>query len=144
LLGRDNHTLDISFTSDTDWKYWANGLRLLVAKQRYPDLAYITKVYADMRKPRLTLDETVRFLHRLNFKAPRALIAEKFEVQNSLIRERIDFLFFLPLSFLISFMLTYFVFVFGLVSSTLIQTKTGFLNWMNSFAYYAHYKDELK
>jgi phosphatidylinositol phospholipase C delta len=78
-LGRDSHTFDISFASDTDWKYWANGLRLLVAKQRYPDLAYITKVYSDMQKPRLTLDVTLRFLSLLNFKAPRALIAEKFE-----------------------------------------------------------------
>jgi hypothetical protein len=36
-----------------------------------------------MQRPRLTLDATLRFLSLLNFKAPRSLIAEKFEVRRN-------------------------------------------------------------
>lgn len=37
-VGRNNNSLDITMMTETEWRYWTAGLKMLVQRQKSPDL----------------------------------------------------------------------------------------------------------
>lgn len=68
--------------TENEWRFWTAGLKMLVQRQKTPDLFFVQQAYARLKKPRLTLNQTVALLEEINFRAPKELIKVKFDVSD--------------------------------------------------------------
>lgn len=78
--GQHAHSIDIIVRTELEFKVWVSGINMLSQRVSNVEEAFIWKTYRDLSRPKLNLHSTMKLLAKLNFKAPRKYVAEKFAV----------------------------------------------------------------
>jgi phosphatidylinositol phospholipase C, delta len=76
--GQHAHSIDLIVRTELEFKVWIAGINMLVERVSNVEEEFIWKTYRDLRRPKLNLHSTMKLLAKLNFKAPRKYVAEKF------------------------------------------------------------------
>jgi hypothetical protein len=79
--GQHANSVDLVANTSFEHMLWTMGLKLIRQKAANPEEAFIQKAYRELRRPKLNLHETMELLAKINFKAPKKFVAEKFAVR---------------------------------------------------------------